>query len=154
MNVEVRELESVRLAYLRHTGPYSECSGAWEALLTPLGAHGWIGPGSTFIGLCHDDPEVTPPQKLRYDACVTVDETFVPAGDIGAQVIGGGTYAMTTHFGSFETIGDSYAELMGQWLPRSGYEVRGAPCLEVYHNDPETTAPEDLVTDILVPLEE
>ena len=61
---------------------------------------------------------------------------------------------MTTHFGSFDEIGATYDELMGQWLSRSGFEARSAPCLEVYHNDPETTAPEDLVTDILVPLEE
>jgi AraC family transcriptional regulator len=42
---------------------------------------------------------------------------------------------------------------MGQWLPRSGRELRSAPGFEVYFNDPNSTAPEDLVTDIHLPLE-
>ncbi len=29
---------------------------------------------SLFIGVPLDNPKVTPPEKLRYDACVTVDE--------------------------------------------------------------------------------
>ncbi len=29
--------------------------------------------GVLVIGLCYDDPEVTPPEKIRYEACVTVD---------------------------------------------------------------------------------
>ena len=60
---------------------------------------------------------------------------------------------MTTHFGSFETIGDTYARLFGEWLPRSGYEVRSAPCLEIYLTDPENTEPEDYLTDIYMPLQ-
>lgn len=152
MEVKIEELPERRVAFVRHVGPYSECSAAWDRLTMWLGKEGHLGAGTMFLGLCHDDPEVTAPKKLRYDACVTVDDTFVPEEDIGAQSIAGGTYGTTTHFGPFETIGDTYATLMGQWLPRSGYEVRAAPCLEVYHNDPETTEPEDLITDILVPL--
>ncbi|MEJ2694965.1 MAG: GyrI-like domain-containing protein, partial [Candidatus Thiodiazotropha sp.] len=89
----------------------------------------------------------------RYDACCTVDESYQPHSDIGVMHIENGEYAMTTHFGSFKGVGDTYARLFGEWLPRSGYEARSAPCLEIYLNDPENTEPEDYLTDIYMPLQ-
>jgi AraC family transcriptional regulator len=84
---------------------------------------------------------------------VSVDEDFVPKGDIGVQVVAGGDYAVTTHFGPYHKLGDTYTKLLGQWLPRSGRELRSAPCFEVYLNDPQGTEPEDLLTDIYAPLQ-
>jgi hypothetical protein len=55
--------------------------------------------------------------------------------------------------GPYDRLGETYARLCGRWAPRSGYELRSAPCLEEYLNSPECTAPEDLVTDVYVPLE-
>ncbi len=106
-----------------------------------------------FLGLCHDDPEITPPEKVRYDACVTVDEAYQPEGEIGLQTIPGGEYAVMTHFGPYSKLGQSYNKLLGQWLPRSGRELRSSPCFEVYLNSPENTEPEDLITDLYAPLE-
>jgi len=50
-------------------------------------------------------------------------------------------------------LGKTYAILCGQWAPRDGYELRSTPCFEEYLNDPGSTAPEDLITDVYVPLE-
>jgi AraC family transcriptional regulator len=60
---------------------------------------------------------------------------------------------MLTHFGPYEKLSESYAKLLGQWLPRSGRRLRATPCFEIYLNTPENTAPEDLLTDIHAPLE-
>jgi len=70
------------------------------------------------------------------------------------QEIAGGAYAVTTHFGPYSKLGDTYAALCGQWAPNSGYGIRSAPCFEMYLTDPENTAPEDLVTDVYLPLED
>jgi AraC family transcriptional regulator len=153
INVKIERVEPLRVAFLRHTGPYREVSATWDKLLPALGKEGLLGGDSQFIGVCHDDPEVTPPEKIRYDACVTIDAPFTLMGDIGLQTIAGGEYAITTHFGSYEKLGSTYAKVLGQWLPRSGRELRSAPCFEIYLNDPESTEPEELLTDIYVPLE-
>ena len=153
MNVTIQNLPSRRVAFVHHVGPYSSCGAAWDTLGAFLGKEGLLGGDSLFIGICHDDPEVTPQGRIRYDACVTVDDGFVPQGEIGVQTIPGGEYAVTTHFGSYETLGESYARLLGQWLPRSGRELRATPGFEIYLNDPNSTAPEDLVTDIHLPLQ-
>jgi AraC family transcriptional regulator len=105
-----------------------------------------------FIGVCHDDPEVTVPAKLRYDACVTVDQDFQGEGEVGLEIIARGEYAVTTHLGPYSKLGDTYAALFGQWLPRSGRELASTLCFEVYLNSPENTAAEDLLTDIYAPL--
>jgi AraC family transcriptional regulator len=153
MNVTIKQIDPMRVAFVRHTGPYHHVGQAWEKLCLFLGKEGLLGGDCKFVGLSHDDPEVTPPDKIRYDACVTVGKGFRPQGDIGVQVVGGGDYAVMTHFGPYEKLNESYSKLLGQWLPRSGRELRSGPSLEFYLNSPENTAPEDLVTDICSPLE-
>jgi len=153
MKVKIEYKEPIRVAFMRHVGPYDEVGATWDKLLPRLGKEGLLGGDALILGICHDDPEVTPPEKIRYDACVTVDERFVPEGEIGVQVIPGGEYAVTTHFGPYQKLGDTYTRLLGQWLPRSGRELRSTPCFEVYLNDPQSTEPEDLLTDIYAPLQ-
>ncbi len=152
MNVTIKQLEPLRVAFVRHVGPYNQVGSAWDKLLAYLGNEGLLNGHNQFIGICHDDPEVTPADKIRYDACVTVGEAFTPHADIGVQTIAGGSYAMTTHFGPYDQLGQTYARLLGQWLPRSGYELGSSPCLEMYLNDPQSTDPADLITDIYAPL--
>ncbi len=153
MNVSIKRLRPMRVAFMRHIGPYNEVGQIWEKFTMFLGKEGLIGGDTQFVGICHDDPAVTPPAKVRYDACVTVDGEFQPQGEIGVQVVPGGDYAVMTHFGPYQELGRSYATLLGQWLPRSNRKLRATPCFEVYLNSPENTAPEDLVTDLYAPLE-
>jgi AraC family transcriptional regulator len=152
MNVILKRTEPLRVAFMRHVGPYDQVAGVWEQLTMFLGRHGLIGGDSRFVGICHDDPAVTPSGRIRYDACVTVGQDFRAQGEIGVQTIPGGDYAVMTHFGPYQKLGVSYGRLLGQWLPRSGRELRSTPCFEVYFNSPENTEPEDLVTDLYAPL--
>jgi AraC family transcriptional regulator len=153
MNVTIKNMTAMRVAFMRHIGPYTEVGATWDKLLPVLGKEGLLGGDSMFIGICHDDPDVTPLEKIRYDACVTVDDQFAPTGEVGVQTIPGGEYAVTTHIGPYQKLGETYAKLLGQWLPRSGRELRSSPCFEVYLNAPDNTEPEDLLTDIYVPLQ-
>ncbi|MCX5772494.1 MAG: AraC family transcriptional regulator [Candidatus Hydrogenedentes bacterium] len=153
MTVTIKQLGPMRVAFMRHVGPYNEVGRTWDRFMMLLGKEGLLGGDTQFIGICHDDPAVTPPDKIRYDACVTVGACFRPQGEIGVQVLAGGDYAVITHFGPYEKLGESYAKLLGQWLPRSGRDLRSTPCFEIYLNSPENTDPADLVTDLYAPLE-
>ncbi len=153
MEATIKNMEPMRVAFVRHIGPYDQCGKAWETLCMRVGARGGLGPGSRFIGLSHDDPDVTPPERIRYDACVTVPADFQPEGEVGVQVIEGGDYAVTVHHGPYERLSETYARLCGQWVPRNGRSIRAAPSVEIYLNAPERTRPEDLATEVYVPLE-
>lgn len=154
MDVKIVKEDDVRVAFVRHTGPYNLCGQAWSRVCGHLGAQGLLGGAPRLIGLSYDDPEITPTDKIRYDACVEVDDEFQPEGDIGVQILPGGDFALTTHFGPYENLKDTYAALLGQWLPGSGRKFKMDPTRELYLNDPESTDPEDLVTDIYLPLED
>jgi AraC family transcriptional regulator len=152
MDVEIKTIEPMRVAFVRHIGPYDGVGSAWEKICTQLGIEGYLGSQSRFIGISYDDPDVTAPEKLRYDACITIDDQFVPTDDIMVQTVGGGEYAVMTHYGPYEKLNESYGKLFGQWLMKSGRELRSEPCMEFYLNDPDSTEPEDLLTDICLPL--
>jgi AraC family transcriptional regulator len=152
MNVEIKTIKPMRVAFVRHVGPYDGVGTAWEKICTQLGIEGYLGNQSRFIGISYDDPDVTVPEKLRYDACITVDDNFVPTEDIDVQTVGGGEYAVMTHIGPYNKLNETYSKLYGQWLVHSGRELRSEPCMEFYLSDPDNTDPEDLITDICLPL--
>lgn len=154
MEVTTQAIPPKRVAFVRHVGPYSECGAAWDRLLAFVGKEGRLGADTEFIGVCYDDPEATPRDRIRYDACVTVGGDFRAQGGIGVQVLEGGEYAVTLHEGPYDRLGDTYARLCGQWAPTSGREIRSAPSLEFYGNDPHSTEPKDLLTEIYLPLQE
>jgi AraC family transcriptional regulator len=153
MEVKIIRVPPMKVAFVRHVGPYSQVGTAWDKVCTILGKEGLLGSTSRFVGVCYDDPDVTPQDKVRYDACVTLDEDFAGEGEVQVQTIGGGEYAVTTHQGPYDHLKDTYARLFGQWLPHSGRELRSEPSLEFYLNDPDSTDAEDLLTDIYAPLE-
>jgi AraC family transcriptional regulator len=59
---------------------------------------------------------------------------------------------MTTHLGPYETLGEAWAYLMGEWLPASGHRSGDGVAYEIYRNNPTNTAKEDLITEIYIPI--
>lgn len=153
MDVQVKEIPARKVVFVRHVGPYHECGKAWEKICMWAGPRGLLQPGVKFIGLCYDDPDVTAPDKIRYDACITTEADVAPEGEIGVQTIDAGLYAMTTHYGSYTRLSETYAALCGQWAPANGYEIRSLPSLEIYLNSPEDTPEDELLTDVHIPIE-
>jgi AraC family transcriptional regulator len=151
--VRIETLPPRRVAFVRHVGPYNEVEPAFHKLMGWAGRRGLLGRGTLVLGVCHDDPEVTGAEKLRYDCCVTVGDDVGPEGEVGVQVLEGGEHAVLTHRGPYTGLPDAWRWLYGVWLPGSGREPRHAPPFEVYYNAPGETPPEGLLTDICVPLE-
>ena len=151
--VEVKELPPMRLVFLRHVGPYDQVGVTWGRLMNWAGMRGLLGPQMRLVGIVHDDPDVTPPDKVRYDAAVAVSRPVEPEGEFGVLDMAGGAYAVLTHRGPYEGLGKAYQRLYGAWLPKSGYELREAPAFEQYLNSPRDTKPEDLLTLIHVPVQ-
>ena len=154
MHVEIEVLPAMRLASIRHVGPYNQIGKSFEKLGAIAGPAGLFGhPGAAMVASYLDDAEATPPDALRSDAGVVVpDDVALPAGLTEVR-IPAGRYARYTHIGPFEGLGDAWTRLVGEWLPASGQHVAPGPALEIYRSDMRTTPREDLRTDIYVPLE-
>ena len=111
MDVTICRRDPMRVAFIRHVGPYDQCGKAWERLCEWAGPNGLMGPGAEMLGVCYDDPDVTPPERIRYDACITVQPGVAAEGDVGVQTLAGGTYARFTHHGPYDRLGEIYIPL-------------------------------------------
>jgi AraC family transcriptional regulator len=154
MQVELKEFPSLRLAAIRHVGPYNQINEAFGRLGAIAGRTGLFAhAGASMIAVYHDIPETTPPEQLRSDAGLTIpDGTSLPDG-LTEQRIPGGRYAVTVHVGPYETLGDTWHRLMGEWLPASGHRFGSGPSYEVYLNDPTRTPKAELRTELRIPVD-
>ena len=105
------------------------------------------------IAVFHDDPETIPAVELRSDAALTVAANAAIPDGLGEAKIPAGCYACTKHVGPYEGLPDSWARLMGQWLPSSGERMKNGVSYEIYRNTPQDAKPEELVTELYLPLE-
>ena len=139
MNVAVRELPRYRVAYMRYVGSYGPhgIPELWKRFREWLGTRGLLGLGSIRLGIGHDDPEVTAPEKCRYDACVVVPESFAADKWVNVIEVPGGKYAVAEFIGTADKIREAWEALYRSWLPGSGYQPDDRPCLEVYRGNPE-----------------
>lgn len=156
-NVRIADRPPLRVAFVRHIGPYDACGTAYETLMRWAAKHGVATRAPTILGVPYDDPAITPPDRLRYDACVVLRRKeqveFEPSGPVGIREIPGGPHAVVVHIGPFSRLDRTYDWLFGHWLPGSGHEAGTDPCHEVYHDDPALVAEEKLRTEIFLPLE-
>jgi AraC family transcriptional regulator len=151
-DVRIEQVPPRRVAYLRHLGPYAEVGPTYGRLLDWARRRGLMGPEAQLLSISYDDPEVTPPEKIRCDCCIAVDEQIRPEGDVGLQTVEGGEYAVIRHCGPSTEVHDTMRWLFGVWLPASGREPRNAPLYSIC-NDPPGTPPDRFCIDIYVPLE-
>lgn len=155
--IEVKDMPSMHVAYIRHIGPYKGDAALFEGLFGRLcawtGPRGLIKPPETqFLCVYYDNPDITPEERLRVDVCMTVPEQTAVDGEVGAASIEGGKYAV----GHFELLPPEYEQawvsIMGHWLPQSGYQCDDKPCYELYLNDPKQHPEGRCIVDICVPV--
>jgi AraC family transcriptional regulator len=157
--VSLRYEPALSVLCWRHVGPYDGAGTTWNALLSFAGQRGLLGPQSRILGFVHDDPEIVPTDRLRYDAAIsltaaqsaTLGSVELPTG-ARVDVMPAGQYALTLHVGRYEESGASYVRLLGMALPRRGVELEPDPIVESYLNSPMDTPPDALRTEILVRL--
>jgi AraC family transcriptional regulator len=139
MKPEVKQMPETYIAYVRHMKGYNSAgiSDAWEKVCRWAGARGLIGPQTKFIGISHDDPYVTPQDKCRYDACVSVPKGTEPEGEVNVTSIPSGRYAVYRFEGKPQEIKKAYDFVYGKWMAESGFQPADSPCLEIYLNDPK-----------------
>jgi AraC family transcriptional regulator len=150
--VSIRLTEPIRVAAIRHVGPYMEIGTAFDRLLAwgmPKGL--WNESCRTF-GIFYDDPAAVAPEKLRSDACLTVGPETKLDGDLRLAEIAGGRHAVLRHQGPYAELPATYSWMFGTWLPQSGEEPADRPCFEEYLNDPRAFPPKEWLTDIHLPL--
>jgi AraC family transcriptional regulator len=156
IDVRVETIQPLRVAYIRGNGPYAQMfPPLWKRFNEIVNLRGLRKPEAWYLSICLDDPQATEPDKIRGDACVSVDDSFsLQANDeLKLQTIPAGMYAIARYVGPYSGLGAAWGELCGQWIPANQYQFRQAPCFEVYRSDPKTTPQEQLLTEIYEPVQ-
>ncbi|MEZ4684322.1 MAG: GyrI-like domain-containing protein [Caldilineaceae bacterium] len=106
------------------------------------------------LGITPDDYNVVPHAQCRFDAGVMLKEgvAIAPTGNVEIQVLPAGRWAVFQHKGPYNTLWQSWNVAYRDWLPRSGERPRDVPPVEVYLNNVNHTPPEQLHTEILIPI--
>lgn len=108
------------------------------------------------VGLCPDEAGMVADEEARYQAGFFCEGDLSLLPPMNAEVrrltIPGGKWAVTVHLGSYETIWQSWNRTYRDWLPKSGLEPRDVAPFEIYLNNQKQTPPEELQTEIWIPI--
>lgn len=149
--VELRHLDPIPVILLDHRGDYMQIGDTFHRLYSLMHLRGEATNARSF-GIYHDCPEATP-EAERFAQAAVAGETPA-AAPLYNGTIRGGLYAVMRHRGPYAELESAYDWLYRDWLLQSPHEIADAPPVEEYLNDVQTTAPQDLLTDICIPLTE
>jgi len=84
------------------------------------------------------DPNVTPPEEMRLNVCMSIADDVEVEGEIQKTVMPGGEYAlMNVELEKPEQYGEAWMELVN-WVQSNGYKIDiSQPSYEIYKNNPE-----------------
>ncbi|MCV6576935.1 MAG: AraC family transcriptional regulator [Cohaesibacter sp.] len=151
--VKIKILDPIKLACVDHQGDYMQVGKAFDKAGMWAAKHNLLNEQTKSIGIYYDDPSAVEEEKLRSAAGFVVDQDYDdPHYGLSTRTISGGRYAVLSHKGPYAELEQAYQWFFGPWLAQSGEEAAEAPCFECYLNDPKSTPPADLMTEIHMPL--
>jgi effector-binding domain-containing protein len=149
-DVSVKQVPAQSVAGLTITtslaGISAELGRAFGAVAGAVGKAGGHPAGAPFV-IYHDVIDEHTDGHIEICVPVSGGEFDSP---VEAKTIDGGTIAFVTHRGPYAEISPAYHVVTG-WIEENGRQPAGPP-REVYLNDPQTTAPEDLLTEVQFPI--
>lgn len=154
MKTQVKEMPELTVAYVRKLGPYAEetCRPAFDELMQWAAPRNLVGPEKV-LGIYWDNPDVTPAEKCRFDACIKIPENTPTQGQIQTQKLLGGPYAICSFEIDPGDIAKAWDNTFG-WVCDSGYDCKDEPCYELYHNNAAEHPDGKWIVDLYVPLKE
>lgn len=150
-NFEIKHLDVTHLVYCRHYGAYQEMQGAFAKLMRWAYPKGLVtAPGFRMAAIYHNNPEVTPEEKLVSDACIIVSQPMKTDGEIGTCTLPAGQYAV----GRFELSWDEFGaawQSMFRLLDEHGCKSSGL-AFETYLNNWEEHPEKKWLIEICIPV--
>jgi len=146
-------LPALRFASILHYGGYGRGIGeAWRRLFRWAGPRGIAGPVARPAGIAWDNPDITPPEKCRYSACLPAPPGVEASGEVVIVEFPPRTYLAMAYQGP--CLSAAYSLLYGRRLPESGFEPEDGPAIEFYRKQGGPDGSFDLEIDLpVVPLD-
>ncbi|HAA15049.1 MAG TPA: hypothetical protein DCE41_26485 [Cytophagales bacterium] len=148
-------MPTLRLAYLQVRGAYGGATmgQAWGTLLATAAQNGWLSADSLRIGIPHENPELSASDQWLYHACVSLPKEAQPTAPIQLKTLAGGRFARFRYQGPHQYLDRVYDQIFNDWLLPSSHQLRDAEIFDIYFNTPMDAAPEELITEIHIPID-
>jgi AraC family transcriptional regulator len=149
---EVKILDSTPFSYAGLS-----CSGSYEQMGLKIGQFMQeffkqkLTPAGPPFGLYLNTPREVKPEDLKWEIGFPVAKDAVVAEPLKKGEYGFRKVASAIHTGPYDKVGETYARML-KFVEANGYRVAG-PCLEKYLNNPMQVKPEELKTEVIMPVE-
>jgi AraC family transcriptional regulator len=151
-DIRIEKIPAKSVTGLYHTGSYISLSSTFDHLFEVIGTQEIDWSKNQLLALFFDDPNTVAESELKSFAAVTTNKDVRVEAPLIEVNVRGGKYAILRHRGPYSNLKQAYNWLFGTWLITANENAAEAPCMEIYLNNPQTTAAADLLTDIYLPL--
>lgn len=152
MELAIKNINEIRLACVRHIGPYNQIGEAFGKLYEINGKQPFAKPEGPWIAIYLDNPDAVPPDQLRSEAGVQVAPDAVLPEGVTEVVIPAGKFATAIHRGSYSGLGEAWGAFCGKLIPEAGLEFRDGLCFELYLTDCSQVPESELLTELYEPV--
>lgn len=136
LKVEIRYEKSIKLIYIRYTGPYKGDDKLFERLFNKL--YVWakccnlVSHKSRWFVIYHDLGNETCEEQLRISVCMSVDKYVDTSGDIGFFTLKEGKYGVGSFFINSNEYIHAWRYMYTKWIPNSKYKLDDRFSFEYY----------------------
>ena len=147
----IKEVKPFAYCVIVHKGPLTDMAGVITQLMQAVQAQDLFplvrGP---VIGVYYNSPTQVKPGELIWEVGFPVAEQAAPKAPLEKKTWNRTTVAEAVHTGPYAKTGEAIQRLM-DWIEAQGYVIAG-PTLERYLNNPMQVKPEELRTEIWIPV--
>lgn len=147
--IGLKDIPGMRVAFVSRTGPYSQIPEAMKTLMGWVTNRG-IKPLGLPMGIYYNSSASVRPDELRWDVAIPVPDGVNGEDEIAVMELQGGKFVYAFHQGPYDQVGAVYGELF-TFIGQNSLRTAGPP-MEIYLSDPTKVKPQDLTTEIRVPV--
>lgn len=157
LQYEIDYLADFEMLYLEHRGSYENIAAiknTWTQFVNYLDSKNLLSGKSIFFAEVLDDNEIAESINCRYNVALILDKaiSFEPEGMFLKKKHTRQKYAKFIHKGSHESCHETYDKIYAHWMTDIQLEFKDLPTLEFFLNDEVDTPPEELLTEIYIPV--
>lgn len=159
-DVEIIEIDAMKVAYLRFTGAYDKLADGFPDLLERLFKSAdeqnlLVEDKTMILAAYHDHPEFTRPDYYKTSLCIIVprDAKEDENSDLCFMEIPAGKYLVGHFYIHQHLYSAAWDYVYEEWLTNSGYVPRDGFPFEMYMNDYRTDPNNKHLVDIYLPVQ-
>ncbi len=152
-NIEVRDLDTIKTIALTHVGDYSGIGAAFGKIAQWAGHNNYWPLGPRMLGVYHDDPDTTAPEKLRSSAALEEKPGMEPGEGMVRYTVDGGKFLVMNAEVTMAEYGAAWQKIYAEIASR-GLQEDSRDHYELYISCVDSTQGEDApwVVEFCVPV--